>query len=168
MFSKFHRWGLFCQGCAVAAGCLFGFNTASGDVMCEEDDEDKGLCLYEGWFFIAETIPTTVEDISCEWVVREGERRFECQPITYTDNLLTAFFQPYAFMVLAETELDRMERIALAVDKWIVNTVERWNTECNIFLSGGPRYREMTGLNSPRRTARTSSWRCTTQGSQNL
>lgn len=72
--------------------CLLGFNTASGDVMCEEDDEDKGLCLYEGWFFIVETIPTTVEDISCEWVVREGERRFECEPINYKNNCSPPFF----------------------------------------------------------------------------
>ncbi len=41
-------------------------------------------------------------------------------------------------MVYAETELDRMERIALAEDEWIVKTVRRWKNECDSFLEGGP------------------------------
>ena len=137
MFNKFHRWGLFCHGCAVAVVCLLFCNTAVGDVICDEDDEDIGVCLYEGWFLISENSPTIVEDISCEWVLREGVRRFECEPIDYTINLVNSYFWPYTFMVYAETDLDRVERIALTVDNWIVETVTRWEEECNRYIYMG-------------------------------
>lgn len=137
MFHKFRCWGQCCKGCAVAVVCLLGFNTASGDVMCE-DDEENGLCLYEGWFYRVEIIPTTVEDISCRWVVVEDEARFVCVTVNYTSVLLGARFYPFTFIVHAETEAQRMTRIAFAVDNWIVETVTRWAEECDSFLEGGP------------------------------
>ena len=52
MVNKFHYWGLFCTGCVIVVVCFLSFTPVSGDeVMCEEDDEDIGVCLYEGWFF---------------------------------------------------------------------------------------------------------------------
>ena len=56
------------------------------------------------------------------------------EPKSYT----VTFWFPYTIMVLAETDAERIERIALRADKHIVETVNRWHYECKLWLGGVP------------------------------
>ena len=134
MVNKFHYWGLFY---VIAVVCFLSFTPASGDeVMCEKDDEDTGVCLYEGWFFLVETLPSA-DQISCSWGELNDKPAFLCKYIHNPASTLSIEWIPYTFMVLAETEEVRLNRIAVAVDKHIVTIVKRWKEECDKFLAGG-------------------------------
>ena len=101
--------------------------------MCEKDDTDTGVCLYEGWYIWVETLPSA-DQISCSWGELNDEPAFLCKYIHNPASMLSIEWIPYTFMVLAETDEYRMNRIALAADKHVVETVTRWKYECERFI----------------------------------
>lgn len=140
MFNNFHHWRLFGTGCAVTVGCFLSFNITSGDLkdlLCK-DDEEKGLCLYEGWFYTIDEVPETTAELSCQWVEVAGEPEFVCTLKGYTFSSLYVNYHRYTYMVHAETRAQRHARIVAAADNHIVQTVTSWQKECESFLKGGP------------------------------
>ena len=130
MVNKFHYLALFVW--CVNLSCT----SVSGDaVMCEEEDEDTGVCLYEGWYYIIDNIETTEINIWCRWDELDGEPAFLCEWHVDPESYTIAFWQPYTFMVLAETDAERIERIALRADKHITGEVSKWYSACKNWLA---------------------------------
>lgn len=128
MVNKFHYLALFVW--CVFLSCI----SASGDAeMCEEDDAETGkeLCIVHGVLLWVQNIPHPNEELVCSWVGEDWEtKRLECMFVN-TPFTPTFGWQPYTFFVFAETDQERMDRLARDADKHIVATVTSWYYACD-------------------------------------
>ena len=145
MINKISLLGIL--GVVTIGGLLISFtpaNSSVDDLMCEKNDKKTGLCIVEGYFLRIKTVWSNTDDIECSWVWQhDWERgwlpRWFCCDVTYTTSQRKkATWYRYTFLVEAETEEVRRQRIADAVDDHIVTTVKRWNAECDSWEKGGP------------------------------
>lgn len=76
--------------------------------------------------------PHPNEELVCSWVWET--KRLECVFVNTPFNP-TFGWQPYTFFIFAETDQDRMDRLARDADKHIVTTVTSWYYACDTFVN---------------------------------